>query len=180
MERWNWKHVVLIILAIPLVNYVAGNLGESAGRQASRSASDLRAQDTSKAEIQAIVSSQAADGITQEHFGPAFLKNFEEYTVERFKVKARELLAAQGLANSELDVTAESVYVEVEPMKLAVVRLKTSIGTHSVMIAGIVGTELKRIVCLANTAKPIPISYGKCAEKIEEVFGITIGLTPPV
>jgi len=179
MKQWNWKHFVLFLLAIPVLNYIASNLGESAGRRDSNSAASDSVKQSKDAPIQTIVSTQDSEGITQENLNLTFLKNFEEYSLGRFKVKLEEFSQGQGASKNNIEVKSEAVYVEVGVKKLAVIRFHTSANTHQVMIAGIVGNELKRITCFRNSNQTVPISYGACADKIEEIFGVRVGLTEP-
>ncbi|MBI2359677.1 MAG: hypothetical protein HYV04_12385 [Deltaproteobacteria bacterium] len=148
LKQLNWKHFALLVLAMR---------------------SSLRVSDQ---QVQVVVSSQDADGITQEDMSIDFLKNLEAYTVERFKVRTAESLASQGYADLRVEVNSEATYVESGPIKLAVIRLRSSGDLNQVFIAGIVGKELKRVGCVRSSpGSLIPISYGACGEKIKEVFG---------
>lgn len=174
MKQWNWKNITLFILAIPVVNYLAGYLGRSAAQQVDARGVASIPQSNSNQEIQLVVSSQDSEGVTQQNFDLNFLKNLEVYTVERVKLKAKEYLASQGLPNTNVDFTSEAAYVESGSIKIAVIRL-TSEGSNQVLITGIVGNELKRVACIRNSTETIPISYGVCSDKIKEVFGIEVG-----
>lgn len=175
MNQWNWRHIIFLLLAIPIVNYFAGYLGKSAGQQINERQTYSDTPPSINQEIRVVASSQDADGAKQQDFDLNFLKNLEAYTVERVKVKAKEYFASKGYPNKETHVTSEANYVESGPMKLAVIRLRASEGSNSVFIAGIIGNEFKRVACVRNSTESIPISYGVCAEKIKEVFGVKIG-----
>ena len=91
------------------------------------------------------------------------------------KQKTKERLASQGYPNAEIDISSEATYVESGSMKLAVIRFfLSSDGSSAVFVHGIIGNELKRIGCVKISNERIPISYGTCADKIKEVFGIKI------
>lgn len=130
-------------------------------------------------EIQVILASQDADGITQDRMDMVFLKNLEAWTVERFKLRAGEFFASQGRPDAPLaDITSEATYVETGPTKLAVIRLRSSAGSSQVFglfVTGVVGTQLKRVACVRNSPGTIPLSYGPCGEKVTEVFGAKLG-----
>ena len=175
MKQWNWKHIILFLLAIPVVNHFAGYLGKSAAQHVNEREAASAPQPSAIQEIRVVVSSQDSEGATQQNFDLNFLKNLEAYTVERVKVKTKEYLVSQGHPNADVNFTSEATYVESGPMKLAVIRLRASEGSNQVFIAGIIGKELKRIACVRNSTETIPISYGVCAEKINEVFGVKIG-----
>lgn len=176
MKDFNWKHLVLLLLAIPIINQLAGYLGRSAGQQANKIEAANSPPPPPKQDIRVAASTQDSEGVTQQNFDLQFLKSLEAYTVERVTLKAKEFLASQGHANTQLNISSEAIYAESGPMKLAVIRLRGSDGSNQIFITGIVGNELKRVACIRNSTETIPISYGICAEKINEVFGIKIGL----
>lgn len=161
------------LLAIPVVNYFAGNLGKSAAQYNEREVPSAP-QPSANQNIRVVVSSQDSQGVTQQNFDLNCLKNLEAYTVERVKIKTKEYLASQGYPNADVHFTSEATYVESGPMKLAVIRLRVTEGSNHVFIVGIVGKELKRIGCIRNSTETIPISYGVYAEKVKEVFGVKI------
>ena len=175
MKQWNWKHIILFILAIPVVNHLAGYLGKSAAQHVNEREAASAPRPSTNQEIRVVVSSQDSEGATQQNFDLNFLKNLEAYTVERVKLKTKEYLASQGYSNTNVDFTSEATYVESGSMKLAVIRLRASEGSNQVFIAGIIGNEFKRVACVRNSTETIPISYGVCADKIKEVFGVKIG-----
>ena len=175
MKQLNWKHLVFFFLAFLLVSQLSGYLGKSAlQHHEEREAAKLPPQ-TSNQEIRVVVSTEDSEGATQQNFDMNFLKGLEAYTVQRVKVKAKEFLESQGHQNAQLDISSEATYVDSGPMKLAVIRLRGSDGSNQVFIAGIIGNELKRVVCARNSTEAIPISYGVCADKIKEVFGAKVG-----
>lgn len=178
MNQRNWKYIILFLLAIPVVNYVAGYLGKSMAQYVNKQEEAKPQQPNANQEIRVLVSSQDSEGITQQNFDLNFLKNLEAYTVERVKVKTKEYLVSQGHPNAVVNFTSEATYVESGHMKLAVIRLRASEGSegsNQVLIFGIIGNELKKIACIRNSTETIPISYGVCADKIKEVFGVKIG-----
>lgn len=181
MKQWNWKHIILFLLAIPVVNQGAGYLGKRAAQHVNKREAASALQPSTNQEIRVTVSSQDSEGVTQQNFDLNFLKNLETYTVEGVKVKTKEYLVSQGYPNADVNnvnLTSEATYVESGPMKLAVIRLrasKGSEGSNQVLIVGTIGNELKQIVCVRNSTETIPISCGVCAEKIKEVFGVKIG-----
>lgn len=175
MKQWNWKKIALFIIAVPAVSYIAGCIGENTAQNTTeRRASHATSAPVQK-KIRVIVSSQGAGGITQKNLDLTFLRNLEAYTIKRIKVKTKERLASQGHPDFKINLTSEANYVEIGPMKLAVIRLGPSGKANQVFIAGVVGSELRRVLCVMEVQESIPITYGACAEKIEEVFGVKIG-----
>ena len=125
--------------------------------------------------IRVVFSSQDAEGATPKQMDIAFLRRLEEHTVTSIKEKVRKNHAAQGYSGPDLDLQAESVFVEAGGNKLAVVRLRGSDNSFSVFLLGIVGNELRKIACTRTHPDPIPITSGTCSEKVKEVFGARIG-----
>ncbi len=170
MKQFDWKYLVLFVLAIPVVNQLASYLGTSAAQHVNERETVSRPTQVADQSIRVIASSQDAQGVAQKNLDMLFLKNLEAYTVERIKTKIRELPSSP-----QIDITSEATYVESGPMKFAVIRLRGSDNSNQVFIHGIVGNELKRVACLSNSTEAIPISYGVCADKVNEVFGTKIG-----
>jgi hypothetical protein len=152
---------------------VAGYLGRTAAERVNARENEL-VHSTTNRDLRTIVSSQDTQGVTQEQMDIDFLKNLEAYTRERSKVKAKEYLASIGKANTLIEMSSEATYVQSGPVKLAVIRLKST-GARSTFIMGIVGREFKRVLCQWESEEAIPITYGVCADKIAEVFGVRIG-----
>lgn len=170
MRQFDWKYLVLLVLAIPLITQLVSYLGTSSAQHTNEREAVNRLEHMSDQSIRVISSSQDAEGATQKHLDMNFLKNMEAYTVERIRTKIREL------PNSpRIDIASEANYVESGSMKLAVIRLRGSDNSNQIIILGIVGNELKRVTCARNSPEAIPISYGVCADKIKEVFGTIIG-----
>jgi hypothetical protein len=171
MSKFKWKYLLLIVALIPIVKYGAAYLGKNAAESVNHRESATSTQQPT--DIRVVVSSQDAQGVTQNNMDINFLKNLEDYTVTRLKQKTKEILVARGLQGDEPNITSEAVYVGDGKNKLAVIRVKSNPGPYSLFITGIVGNELRRITCLSS--EPIPISYGACGEKVQEVFGFAIG-----
>lgn len=180
MKNFSWKQWVLLLLAIPVVNQIASYIGGSAGRYVSERETSAATPSTSNSQalpptIRVVVSSQDAQGVTARDMDINFLRRLEQYTVESIKEKVRKGRAAQGYSGPDIELTPESVFVEAGANKLAVIRLRGSDNSFSVFLVGIVGNELKKVVCTQSYPDPIPITNGPCGEKVKEVFGAMIG-----
>jgi len=166
--------VLALLIGIPIVNFVAGQLGKSAANHVNEKETTAKRPSSPAPEIRTVVSSQEAEGVTQAQMDVDFLKNLETYMVERATIKAKESLAAAGYPNLSVEYKSEATYVESGPMKLAIIRMSTQ-GTRQIFITGIIGRELKRVLCLRESEAAIPVTNGACADKIKEVFGVSLG-----
>lgn len=174
VKQWNWKYILLLILAIPVAKHLGSYIGEGAAKLR-----PISTQDASHDRgVRVLVASQDAEGVTQRDLDLEALKNLEVYSVKQSEKKTKEYLAVQGYPDAVVSFTSGATYVESGSMKLAVIRIRGSVASnemYGVEIYGIVGNEFKRILCIRESAEAIPISYGVCADKIQEVFGVRIG-----
>lgn len=180
MKNLSWKQWVLLLLAIPVVNQISSYIGGSAGRYVSERDASVATPSTSGSQslppaIRVVVASQDAQGVTARDMDINFLHRLEQHTVESIKEKVRKGRAAQGYSGPDIELTPESVFVEAGANNLAVIRLHGSDNSFSVFVLGIVGNELKKVVCTRSYPEPIPITSGPCGEKVKEVFGAMIG-----
>ena len=156
------------------MNFVAGHIGRSTAERVNEQEVLAKRAASPSPAIRTLVSSQDAEGVTQDQMNLDFLKNLEAYTVQRVTAKTNENLAASGHPNLKAQFSSEATYVEGGPTKLALIRLSTT-GARQIFIAGIVGRELKRVLCLRESEEAIPVASGPCADKIKEVFGVSFG-----
>lgn len=170
----TWKMVLTVLIGIPIVSFVAGHMGKTAAERVNEREAVAKRASAPSPVIRTLVSSQDAEGVTQAQMDLDFLKNLETYTVERARIKAKEHLASAGYPNASVRYTSEATYVESGRVKLALIRMSSQ-GARQIFIAGIVGRELKRILCLRESEEPIPVASGACADKIREVFGVSLG-----
>ena len=126
-------------------------------------------------DITAVVGIEDADGVTQNDFSLDFLRAIENQTVALFKARLAANLKDKGFPNAKIELVPSSTYLEVSGRKLAIVRLRNpSYPTNQVFVYGIVGRELRKVVCTRQSAEQIPLSYGSCSKKIEEAYGIKL------
>jgi hypothetical protein len=157
--RWLWLDIFKLVCVLPLTLC----LSTTANSQ------------QVDANIQTAISSQDTDGITRKDMTPEFLTNLVNYTRQQLEIKTQAYLEANGIRNKKVIVKAEGVYVEAGGQKLAVIRVSDQFDmSRTVIINGILGKEFKRVLCTRPTKVSIPISYGPCAEKIQEAFGVTL------
>lgn len=180
MKNFSRKQWVLFLLAIPVVIQIASYLGNSLGLYVNKREKSVATPSTSNLQtphpaMRVVVSSQDAQGVTARDMDINFLHRLEQYTVESITEKVKKGRAAQGYSGPDIELMPESVFVEAGANKLAVIRLRGSDNSFSVFLVGIVGNELKKVVCTQSSPDPIPITSGLCGEKVKEVFGSMIG-----
>jgi hypothetical protein len=126
-------------------------------------------------QIMATSSNQPSDGITQKDLDQGFLYRYQEYAKEIFLAKLRQRIEAMGKRlPANFDVPAESFYITTGSQKLAATRFNASGVSNSIELLGIVGDTMYRVGCAHQSKDKVPLSYGPCADKLKEVFGIDL------
>ncbi len=124
--------------------------------------------------VRVMVSSQDAEGLTHEQMDQTFLDNYETYTRLRVAELSQEALATRGYDNDYGDLESGALFVESDGKKLAVVRLRFRDLTNTLVVAGIVNGQFTRVSCVGE--KRIPVSYGPCGDRVEEVFSVNLSV----
>lgn len=126
-------------------------------------------------DITAVVGIEDAEGVTQKDFSLDFLRAIENQTVALMKLRVEENLKSKGFLNTKIEIVPSSTYLEVGGRKLAIVKLRhPSYATNQVFVFGIVGRELRKVMCTRQSTEQISLSYGSCSKKIEEAYGIKL------
>lgn len=134
------------------------------------------ARATAPPEIVVATATENAEGVTQDAFNLNMLKDFERRTLLTIRKKMTDYLKSQNDPTPVPGIKSEAHYMQAGLVKLAVVRLKAPGSLNQVFVFGIVGLELRRVVCVrvANIDLAIPIAYGPCGEKIRETYGVNL------
>lgn len=177
------KRIAVGLALTPLAILAGQYLGEraaGAGPQQVRGIEDAQLAEVAKAsgvddEIATVATSQDAQGLDESDLTPAYLRGLEAWTVERLRVNALRGLAEEGDNRTDIEIEANSVYVFAGPLKLAVTRVMLDGRAFLVSVVGVVGSELRRVGCVRDSAEPIPITSGPCAKKIRDTFGASVG-----
>lgn len=121
-------------------------------------------------------SSEPSNGVTQNDMDIKFLKNAEKYFIDRIENIAKKTATEQFGEPSNIDASMnhESLYVESNGIKFAVIRFSYPEQSNGVIVLAIQGEELKRVACAGMTSEKISITSGPCADKIKETFGTAI------
>lgn len=119
---------------------------------------------------------QSAEGVTEADLDQAGLKNLETWTVNKILEKSKSKYVELGYDPNNFNpkIDANSVYVNINGKKLAVIKINMDNFVRSVTIMGIRGNELYRVNCIRNSNHDIPVWSGECGNKIQEVFGISM------
>lgn len=172
IERNYWTYALGAALFVLLM----GQLGRYLGSHTTQgtSAPIQSGSPETSAEIRVMTSAQDSEGITELQWDQKFLSNLESYSRERITHLAKQYLARNGQPNATVVLESQAVYVESDNHKLAVIRIRGSDGSNQALIHGIVGDQLKRVLCVRKSTEQIPITYGPCGEKLKEVFGLSL------
>ena len=121
-----------------------------------------------------IVSTQSAEGLTNEAFNYEIFEKIEKHMVERMSVLTKQVYEKNGDFKSKPNITAESVLLKSNGKNISITRLKDNGINYGVAIQGVVGNEFIRILCLSDNGQEIKVSYGECATEIFNVFGVKL------
>jgi hypothetical protein len=126
--------------------------------------------------IMVLSSSEDASGTTQDDLTMPMLAWIERRTVEQVKAKSQAYLNAHGQNVQLPKLNSEAHYVTVGKTKLAVVRVTAPQIANIVFIHGLRAAEFHRVACVRtrNIDESIPLFYGPCAERIRQVFGVSL------
>jgi len=162
------------IIGVVLLTMVSFSIFTSTGGDGNGKAAVHRSNVIAPVVVMSIV--QNAGGVTEANLDQAGLKNLETWTVntilEKSKSKYAELGYDPKTFNPKID--ANSVYVNINRKKLAIIKINMNNLVRSVKIMGIRGNELYRVNCIRNSNHDIPVWTGECGNKIQEVFGISM------
>lgn len=173
-KKINRKTVLALLIGMSIANFVFGQNDKIFSENNNKNEVAVMHPSSHETEIRTLVSSQDAEGITQTQMNLDFLKNIEAYTVERATVKAKEYLQKAGYPDASVHYASEATYVESGSIKLGIIRASSK-GVRQIVVFGIVGSEFKRVLCYRKSEEAIPVSYGACAEKIKDVYGVSLG-----
>ena len=120
---------------------------------------------------------ESAGGLTQNELTSEMLLAIELKTKKTILDKNTAIMKAEGGINPSVSVDSSAVYVNVEGLKLAIIKVTVDLyqsKVHQIHFFGIKGPQLLRLICISTTKEPVPISYGKCYEEIKKVYGVDV------
>lgn len=124
--------------------------------------------------VVAYLAVEDAGGVTSDDFDLSLLRALEQRTVEVFEDKMRAALRSEGLSGELPAFRVDSHYVDFNGQRLVVTKMHVAAFFSNVQIGGVVDSEFRRVFCARTSDfdKSIPLSYGVCAGKIKEAFGV--------
>lgn len=177
LENWGLKQWGMLLAGFVIVPPVASWVGRTAGGANTSREMVESSGSASVPEVKTIASSQRADGLSDQLMDQSFLSKLNSYTVERQVVNTKRALQNRGITTPVPQPTSSSVYVMSGGHKVAVVRTrmaKGGVAVHSAFLLAVFGQEVRRVGCF-SPEREVSITFGPCADKVEETYGFRIG-----
>lgn len=121
--------------------------------------------------MQTFVSSQSAEGLRQLTL--PFVEAVGRYRAQRWQARTREVLAARGAPASVPMPEMGATLIERDGQAFGVVRLH-NLDWRMVFVLALRDNRLVSVGCAQQTPAPIALTFGPCAEKIEQTFGVPL------
>ena len=124
-------------------------------------------------EVVVLDSVEPAEGITEKEMSKEFLSNYSSFIKEDLVDGVRQYLESQNKhLPDDFDISSESFYINASDKKLAVVRFNIAGSANGLVVLGIKGDKLHRILCNNQSVEKISLMHGKCANRISEIFKV--------
>lgn len=124
-------------------------------------------------EILVVVTREPANGITEKHLGiPDFVKLMEDELVAKTKKRIASAHQAGGLGPPKGPFDSESWSVTAKDRNFAIVRMDAYGAMRMTIISGVENNVFVKISCVRKGTELVPHSYGPCADKVREIFGV--------
>lgn len=134
---------------------------------------------TSRLNIETIVVRQDPEGHTNDDLSPAFLTAYENEFVKRTVQQGKKSVAVQGISPDEFKsdlIESSSWIMEVDGKRFGIIDMKVPRGRMK-SIVSFHANQFVRVSCIDPSGAEVPTFSGPCAEKIHEVFGVTLPAT---
>lgn len=132
---------------------------------------------TVETKMEVVAAYQDAEGATPSDLTMSFLKNMEQDNVERIREKVLNANPPSDERDKLINsMKSTSMYFEKDRQKLAILRVDSDYEkSKAVTVMGLLGGQAVRVVCVKKSAiGEISLVVGPCAEKISEVFGLSL------
>lgn len=125
-------------------------------------------------EIFVVVTREPANGITEKHLAiPDFVKMMEDELVSKTKERIASAHKAGGFGPPKGTFDSESWSATAKGRNFAIVRMDSYKALRTTIIAGVEGDVFIKISCGKKGTELVPHSYGPCADKVKEIFGVS-------
>lgn len=172
MQGVDWKKFLFVVVAFLLIGNLLANYFRQRDREASSPASASTPVST---QLRVLSSTQSADGVSESDLTPQLASALEKHGAGRIAAKLEALAKQAGAPAIPPQIQSESVIVQTQKKKLAIIRYEINRTARAVEVIGISGADLNRVMCTRDTFEEILLTTGPCAEKIREVHGVRIG-----
>lgn len=171
MHGIAWKKFLLAAAAFILI----GNLLANYFQQRDRKHTRTTALTGSSPELRVVSSTQSADGVTNADLTPQLVSALEMHGAGRIAAKLEAMAQQTGTPAPPPQIKSESVVIESQGKRLAVIRYEINATSRAVEVLGISGPNLDRVMCARESLEEILLTTGECAQKVKAVHGVTIG-----
>ena len=130
--------------------------------------------------IRVVTTLESSNGLTENDMDMNMLSAFEEQVKAEFLENSKQSFMRQGYSEDLFDGGARSTshYVMRSGRKLGIVNISGFfMSTNQTVIQivrtfGLVDDGLATVGCLRLSDEAIPVTFGACGEKVNEVFGV--------
>jgi len=136
-------------------------------------------------EIKIAVTREPTNGLTEDHFkDPEVVKIIEDMSIEKILERSKQAYLNQGGTEgfdvSDFSINSDSWCLTIDGKNFVIVKINFEDLIQLTTIIGIKNDVFIKISGIRSGSRPIPHSYGPCAIKMEEVFGIKFPILNPL
>jgi len=130
--------------------------------------------------IKVVTTLESSNGLTESDMDMDMLSAFEDWFKAEYLEKSKQSFMRQGYSEDLFDGAAISTshYVMRSGKKLGIVNVSGLLKSQNltviqlVRVFGLVGDGLATVGCLRLSNETIPVTFGACGEKVNEVFSL--------
>lgn len=138
---------------------------------------------TTIAPVSVIATLHDREGLTENDFDLNMLKNSEKLAIDSCIQQIRQSLASRGVTSTQLSPipVSESHFVTIAGKKLGIITLNVypskndqTIISKAIRIIGFTPQGIETVNCIVSGDANIPLYFGECGEKVQQVFGVSL------
>lgn len=179
MESSKFSNRVYLIIAGIIVSLVASQIGTQVGKEAGQLSPSTPTENSplpvADGKILVSVTREETNDLTERHLGmPTAAKVIEDKLVDKLKERTEQAYRADG-GRGKYPGTIESQAwsVTVKGKNFVIVKINASGTFQMTSIMGIKNDVFVKVSCAREGIDPVPHSYGACADKMKETFGVS-------